>query len=40
MDYSYGTVDENYTNEYGYGEKDDDDHYFLQLIKFDLKSLK
>ena len=38
MDYSYGTVDENYTNEYGYGEKDDE-HYFLRLIKFDLKTL-
>ena len=40
MDYSYGIVDKNFTNEYGYGEKDDDDHYFLRLIRFDLKSLK
>lgn len=40
MDYSYGIVDENYANEYGYGEKDDYDHYFLRLIRFDLKPLK
>ncbi len=40
MDYSYGIVDENFANEYGYGEKDDDDHYFLRLIRFDLKPLK
>lgn len=40
MDYSYGVVDENYANEYGYGEKDDNDNYFLRLIRFDLKPLK
>lgn len=40
MDYSYGVVDENYANAYGYGEKDDDDHYFLRLIRFDMKPLK
>lgn len=39
-DYSYGIVDENYTNEYGYGEKDDCENYFLHLIRFDLKPLK
>ena len=39
-DYSYGIVDENFANEYGYGEKDDCEHYFLRLIRFDLKPLK
>lgn len=39
-DYSYGIVDENYTNEYGYGEKDDNGNYFLRLIRFDLRPLK
>ncbi len=39
-DYSYGIVDGNFANEYGYGEKDDYSHYYLRLIRFDLKPLK
>lgn len=39
-DYSYGVVDENYANKYGYGEKDDNGNYFLRLIRFDLRPLK
>ena len=39
MDYSLGRVDEDFINEYGYGEKDDYDHYFLRLSRFDLLPL-
>ncbi len=39
-DYSHGIVDENFANEYGYGEKDDCENYYLRLIRFDLKPLK
>ena len=39
-DYSHGIGDENFTNEYGYGEKDDCENYFLRLIRFDLKPFK
>ncbi len=39
MDYALGYVDEDFVNEYGYGEKDDYDHYFLRLSRFDLLPL-
>ncbi len=39
MDYSLGRVDEDFVNEYGYGEKDDYDHYSLRLNRFDLLPL-
>jgi len=39
-DYSHGIVDENFANEYGYGEKDDCENYYLRLIRFDLNPLK
>ncbi|MCI8605057.1 MAG: hypothetical protein HFE79_13095 [Ruminiclostridium sp.] len=40
MDYALGRVDEDFTNEYGYGEKDDIGNYFLRLNRFDLRPLK
>ncbi len=40
MDYSLGRVDEDFVNEYGYGEKDEYDHYSLRLNRFDLRPLK
>lgn len=40
MDYALGYVDEDFVNEYGYGEKDDIGNYFLRLNKFDLRPLK
>lgn len=40
MDYSLGYIDEDFVNEYGYGEKDDYDHYSLRLSRFDLRPLK
>lgn len=40
MDYALGYVDEDFVNEYGYGEKDDLENYFLRLNKFDLRPLK
>lgn len=40
MDYSLGRVDEDFINEYGYGEKDDLGNYFLRLNRFDLRPLK
>lgn len=40
MDYSLGRVDEDFINEYGYGEKDDYDHYSLRLNRFDLRPIK
>lgn len=40
MDYSLGRVDEDFMNEYGYGEKDDIGNYFLRLNRFDLRPLK
>ncbi len=40
MDYALGYVDEDFVNEYGYGEKDDIGNYFLRLNRFDLRPLK
>lgn len=40
MDYSLGYIDEDFVNEYGYGEKDDYDHYSLRLSRFDLRPIK
>lgn len=39
MDYALGNVDEDFVNEYGYGEKDDYDNYLLRLTRFDLLPL-
>lgn len=40
MSYSLGRVDEDFVNEYGYGEKDNLGNYFLRLSRFDLRPLK
>ncbi len=40
MDYALGYVDEDFVNEYGYGERDDIGNYFLRLNRFDLRPLK
>ncbi len=39
MDYALGYVDEDFLNEYGYGEKDDYGNYSLWLNRFDLLPL-
>lgn len=39
MDYALGYVDEDFVNEYGYGEKDDYGNYSLRLNRFDLLPL-
>lgn len=38
--YSPNKVDEDFVNEYGYGEKDEYDNYSLRLNRFDLRPLK
>lgn len=40
MAYSLGYVDEDFSNEYGYGEKDEYGNYFLRLNRFDLLPLE
>ena len=40
MDYALDYVDEDFVNEYGYGEKDDLGNYFLRLSRFDFRPLK
>lgn len=40
MDYSLGIVDEDFVNEYGYGEKDEYGNYSLRLNRFDLRPLR
>lgn len=36
MDYLLGRVDDDFTNEYGYGEKNDIGNYYLWFRRFDL----
>ncbi|MDE7362644.1 MAG: hypothetical protein K2N38_12005 [Oscillospiraceae bacterium] len=39
MDYALSYVDEDFANEYGYGEKDEYGNYYLRLNRFDLHPL-